>query len=118
MIRVIRDFFKELFTPSSSEAGRFHQQYDRAVISIAHGVLGANIVLLTGLIGIAVPVALVVAVYALKEAVDIWNGGKFWDSCEDTVSTAIGAMCARMPALPLILLAMGVIVMIVAIARS
>ena len=118
MIRIIRDFFKEVFTPSSSGAGRFHQQYDRAVVSMAHGVLGAAIVILAGLIGMVVPVALVVAVYALKEAVDIWNGGKFADSVEDTVSTAIGAMCAGMAALPVILLAMGAIIMIIAIARS
>ena len=118
MISIIRDFFKELFTPSSSGAGRHHAAYDRGAVSVWHGVLGASVMFLAGLIGIAVPVALVVAIYALKEAVDIWNGGKFADSVEDTVSTAIGAMCAGMTALPMILLVMGVIVMIIAIARS
>ena len=118
MIRIIRDFFKELFTPSSAAVGRFHSAYGRGAVSVWHGVLGASVMTALALLGVSVPVALVVAVYALKEVVDIWNGGEFADSVEDTVSTAIGAMCAGMTALPMILLAMGVIVMIIAIARS
>ena len=92
--------------------------YDRGSQSVWHGVLGASVMFLAGLIGIAVPVVLVVALYAVKESVDLMNGGKFWDSVEDVASTAIGAICAGMPALPLILLAMGVIVMLVSIART
>lgn len=119
MLNAIKTFFKEIFTPTHSE-GPAHVSYDRGSQSVWHGVLGAAAILILTAFGFSFPVslAIVIGAYIVKEAYDYARGGKIWDSAEDIISVSIGSFFHSSIWLPLILMAMGIIVTIVSIART
>lgn len=119
MMQALKNTIAELFIPSSGfQAGPAGIAYARGCIAMAHVLLGAAMAVLVSLMGFSVWPLGIVALYALKEAIDLLHGGRFWDSAEDTCAVWIGAATYAMPLFPVIALVSGAVVMAAANLRE
>lgn len=92
----------ELFTPSG-QTGEVSPAYRRAVIAIAHAVLGAALAQFLGGFGLAFALLLAVAYWLAKEWGDLKRGGALWDGVEDALMVSFGAWYGA-PEWPLVIL--------------
>ena len=86
---MINLIWKELNTPSG-QRGPLSAAYHRAVVGIAHAVLGACAAAFLGVWGIGAAVVIAGVYWAVKEKGDLGRGGSFWDGAEDTVMVMLG----------------------------
>ena len=104
-----RDLIAELDTPSN-QVGPLHAAYERGVIGMGHGLVGALLGAVAGLFG-AEPwlAALIVApLYWLgKEVGDLRRGGTVADGAEDAACVGLGALYSGPVIFPAGMLAMG-----------
>lgn len=116
MIKRLRDLTKELWTPTALETNSPMQMlYRKAVVAIAHGVLGAGLTSLLVMFGLpfAFSAVIVGVLYAAKEAMDLGKAAYWKDSVLDTAATSLGIVLYSSTMLPLVLLAMGLIIFLV-----
>ena len=87
---VIRKIIAELATPSN-QVGPLDRPYRRALIGIAHALVGA--VLVSALPGYGWPLGLALgaAYWLIKERGDLTRGGGIVDGLEDAVMVSLGA---------------------------
>jgi hypothetical protein len=93
-VTFIRAIWDELARPSTLPPGPLHGAYERAVIGMAHMVIGAALASLVApeWASGAATARLVAAVYWLaKERADLKRGGTLADGLEDTACVGIGA---------------------------
>ena len=117
---MIKAFWRELFTPSGIE-GPASDAYRRGAEAVFHAVLGAAVVSLLALIGIDVGLMECIAltgVYSIKEVQDRRNGGSAMDSLEDTFSVFLGGSLFGAAVMPIVILALGVVVMLIHIGDA
>lgn len=91
--------------------------YVRGVIFIAHAMVGAAFVSALGLYGLGPAIVIALLYATLKERGDIRRGGGKWDSVEDTLAVAMGALYGS-PWWPVAVLLTGFGVMVAAEARK
>ncbi len=84
---MIRKIIAELLRPSTLNAGPLNAAYTRAVIGIAHAMLGAALVPLAGPWIMVIPLTYWLA----KESFDLKRGGGLLDGLEDTLMVWLGA---------------------------
>jgi len=87
--------WREVLRPSTLPPGALHGAYERAVIGMAHGMLGAALVALLWPLGGAwlagLRLVIGAAYWLVKEAGDLRRGGQVWDGIEDAAMVALGA---------------------------
>ncbi|MGR3749581.1 hypothetical protein [Paracoccus sp. (in: a-proteobacteria)] len=109
-------FLKELFTPSGF-TGPASDEYRRSAEGVYHAVLGATIAWAFWWIGHPVSPLYVVLIYALKELFDNRAGGSLRDSAEDIIAVGIGALAFSTVHWPIVLLAVGLIIGLIASSK-
>jgi hypothetical protein len=95
---MIAAMIREIRRPSTLPPDALHGAYDRAVVGIAHGIVGAALIwplaALVGSVGMVLAIALrwaVALVYWLwKERGDLRRGGTLLDGLEDTGMVWLG----------------------------
>ena len=113
---MIRLIWQELETPSG-QTGPLTGAYQRAVVGIAHAVLGALAASLFGVWGLGAAVVIAGIYWAIKERGDLRRGGSFWDGAEDTVMVSLGAWYTGPWWWPALILGAGLYIMAVAAWR-
>ena len=81
--------WSEIMTPSTF-TGPLEKAYRRAVIGLAHAMLGAAAAGVFGGWGLAFGLAVAVAYWMAKERGDLRRGGALWDGMEDAVMVCVG----------------------------
>ena len=114
----IAAIWAELMRPSTAPAGPLQAAYQRGVVGMAHGLLGAALVAILGpLWGMALRGGVALAYFAAKETGDLRRGGTFWDSIEDTAMVGLGAWFWGAAWWPLAMLGLGGAIMLSGAAR-
>jgi len=80
----------ELLTPST-EVGPLDRAYRRAIIGIAHSLLGAGLVAVFHGYGWPLGLALGIGYWLTKERGDLLRGGAILDGLEDATMVSLGA---------------------------
>lgn len=107
----VRDFFRELFTPTVMETDNDAQRrYKRLVVAVAHAALGAGaMIILVPVAGLPASLALAVVaiLYLAKELLDYRKSKDWRDGVVDMASTMMGAVYYSNPFLPILMLILG-----------
>lgn len=82
--------WQEINTPSG-QSGPLDAAYRRAVIGMAHALLGAAFAGLFGWYGLGAALVMSTAYWLLKERGDLLRGGDVRDGLEDALMVSLGA---------------------------
>lgn len=113
MIKRLKAMIKELFIPTRLETDTAsNKSYRRAVVAIAHCVLGAGV--MYALVLISIPVVLagftIMWFYTIKEAIDYFESKDGLDCVVDWLVTATGVLLFASPFLSIIALGIGAVI--------
>lgn len=115
-MHLIDAMLEELLRPSNQPPGPLHAAYERAVIGIAHLVLGAAVGGLlwpvAGWIDALCRLAVGLIYLAVKELGDLSRGGSVRDGIEDAALVALGLFYAGQWFAPLLALLIGAYLML------
>lgn len=108
----LQDIIAELKRPSTLAPGPLHAAYERGVIGMAHGLVGALLAAPAAYLahGLA-PLLVAVLYFVTKEVGDIRRGGTSQDSIEDAAMVGLGALYSGPVIFPAGMLALGVYLM-------